>query len=140
MTNLALATPQDDDWAPRFLQAYATQTALANPTAAAKHAGIHINAVKTRLLNDPDFRDQYHQATEQISDAIEQVFTDHMLNGWEEPITQHGAIVGTIRKWDHKHMLAYLERQRPQKWSLTQQEQGETPQTFRFELGEKTGG
>lgn len=137
MTELALV--QEDDWAPRFLEAYASKTAYGNISKAAKQCGIHLRTVQARLTNDTDFRAMIVDADLQLDEALEYVAYDHATNGTTRPLIQHGEIITTVQEFDHKLLQFLLERRMPAKYHLPtriEHTNPNTPGAFTFQMGE----
>ncbi len=128
-----------DDWAHRFFEAY-TSFAVCNLSKSAKHAGIHPRTVTWRIEHDEVFRDLKEQADQALTEAVEQVAIERILEGTERPIFNHGLVVGHVREVDNRLLQWWLERRLPERYHIAtriEHVNPDTPGAFTFRLGDK---
>ena len=141
----------EDDWAHAFFAAYTGTVrvndgsdygslAICNRSKSAKHAGVHPKTIAYRRDHDPAFADLLQQADEALTEAVEQVAVERILNGTERPVFQHGEIVGHIRVVDNRLLQWWLERRATEKYHIATRVEHvnpDTPGAFVFRLGDK---
>jgi len=66
------------------------------------------------IANDEEYAKAYEKCRRTISVAVEDSLVEKLIHGWDEPVFQQGAQVGTKRKYDLGAMLRYLEKTRPE--------------------------
>lgn len=68
------------------------------------------NAVRRWIACDPAFAENMEAGRLEFVGRLETVVAGHALFGWDEPVFQGGAVVGTKKCWDHKLMLRVLQK------------------------------
>jgi len=86
-------------------------------TAAAKVAGIGRELVYKMMWKYPKFKEKVEAAKDRSIDGVEDTAIIHAIKGWKEPVYQGGALIGYVRKYDHRLMAMILERRRSEKYA-----------------------
>lgn len=93
-------------WESAFLAALAQYGVV---THAADAAGVSRYVAYDLRSAAPDFAKAWDDAREQCLDRLERLAIERVEQGWEEPVYQGGAMVGTIRKFSERLHERLLE-------------------------------
>lgn len=93
-------------WESAFLAALAQYGVV---THAADAAGVSRYVAYDLRSAAPDFAKSWDDAREQCLDRLERLAIERVEQGWEEPVYQGGAMVGTIRKFSERLHERLLE-------------------------------
>lgn len=96
-----------------FLEALA---ATCNITKAAELAGVSRALVYAWRAADPKFAQAWEEALQLGIDALEDEATRRAVEGWDEPVFQKGALVGTVRKYSDTLLTFLLQGRRPERF------------------------
>ena len=115
--------PIDDERRALFLETLARTGSLAHAAAVASphlagrspHPGQ--SSFRKLMRTDPAFTEAVEEARKAFLGKVEEAIASRALEGWEEPVYQGGALVGTKRVYDNRMLLAAARRHDPEAWS-----------------------
>jgi hypothetical protein len=101
-------------WTPKKRAAFLTALGGGNTvTFAAERVGVTRQVAYRVREQDPTFKAEWEQAVEQGTEALEQEAKRRALEGWDEPVYQGGAMVGTVRKHSDTLLIFLLKGRKP---------------------------
>ena len=106
MPNRAKFTP---DTRARFLDVLRE---TANVTKAAAAVNVSRRCAYDHRADDQEFADEWDDAVEEATDALEAEARRRALDGWDEPVYQGGALVGYVRKYSDRMLELMLRANR----------------------------
>lgn len=111
------ATPDPAIWRPWANRFIAVLRRTRTVTLSARAAGIDACTAYRLREESPAFRERWDEALAVIDDAAEACLAQRAMQGWLEPVYQGGKLVGHVRKWSEKLLLAYLKANRPDRFN-----------------------
>ena len=101
-----------------FLQAYVVCGSISDATKAVVVRGQPLgrNAPAVWIRQFPEFADKMAVAREEVNDQIEKEIYRRAVEGWDEPVYQGGAQVGTIHKYDSTLLIFMAKANMPEKY------------------------
>lgn len=96
-------------WKPRFLKVLRS---CANVQQACNLSGVPRSTVYHARKTDPDFAAEWDAAHSEALDWLEWDLRQQAMNGWLEPVTFNGKVVGTRRKFNNKAAMFLLKAHR----------------------------
>ena len=105
-----------EEWEKPFLEAYANNYGVIG--LAAKEVGVSYKAVARRRRDSQRFDAMMRHAESIVHDTLEYEAVRRALEPNERPIFQRGALVGTVKEWDTRHLEWMLERLMPEKYHI----------------------
>ena len=101
-----------------FLQSYVLCGSISDATQAVVVRGVPMErSTPARWAREfPEFADKMAVAREEVNDQIEKEIYRRAVDGWDEPVYQGGAQVGTIHKYDSTLLIFMAKANMPEKY------------------------